>query len=67
MLHTFIYRGFCWFEVLKRWGFEKNTSHSNVIPKGAIFVSSDTFGARRGRSGGLFITPETTVSPLASQ
>jgi len=29
----------------------KNTSRSNVIPKGARFVFSGTFGARRGRSG----------------
>ena len=33
---------------LKRWGSEKNTSRSDVIPKGAGFVFSDTFGALGG-------------------
>jgi len=45
--------------VVRTWGFEKNTQRGNVFPKGHKYVSSDTFGVRRGRDGGIYLMPET--------
>ena len=50
-------------EVLRLWHFKSNRSRTNVFPKGANFVHSDTLGAIRNREGKVVLTKLTIQNP----
>eukprot|EP00747_Dinoflagellata_sp_TGD_P120381 gnl/TRDRNA2_/TRDRNA2_173229_c0_seq5.p1 gnl/TRDRNA2_/TRDRNA2_173229_c0~~gnl/TRDRNA2_/TRDRNA2_173229_c0_seq5.p1 ORF type:complete len:896 (-),score=161.02 gnl/TRDRNA2_/TRDRNA2_173229_c0_seq5:19-2706(-) len=47
-------------QVLRKWGFEENTSRVNVLPDGKSFVHSDTLGLITARTSGIPIESSAT-------